>query len=111
MSASGPDEAGRWQTTQRVIAVTVTAPTAVQLNAPLDDALPLIEECRGGGNADDFRHEFLSYWIIATDHHAPVFVSLMCPHGPSREVVVWRGKGERTCAETVPASIAGLCVR
>ena len=65
----------------------------------LDDALALIADCRDGFISDDFRDEFLSYWIIATDEDARPFVSLIAPNGPSREVLVWRGETVCICAD------------
>jgi len=65
----------------------------------LDAALALVEDCRSGNIAQDFRDEFLSYWTIAADDGAPPFMSLLVPNGPSRQVVVWHGKARCFCAD------------
>ena len=48
------------------------------------EACRLIEDCISGDNADDFRREFLSYWMMAADAAAASFISLIEPCGPGR---------------------------
>ena len=65
----------------------------------LDEALELVKDCRNGDITDDFRDEFLSYWNIETDKNAPLFISMIAPNGPSRQVIVWHSKGMYVCAD------------
>lgn len=58
----------------------------------LGEACHLIEKSIKGENIEDFRLEFLSYWVQVTDNTAPKFVSVLEPRGPSRRIAVWRGK-------------------
>lgn len=52
----------------------------------------LIESIVLGDPEEDFREEFLSYWLYATGESAPRCVSLVTPTGPSRKIAVWKGK-------------------
>ena len=63
------------------------------------EACRLIEDCISGDNADDFRREFLSYWMMAADAAAASFISLIEPCGPGRPILVWYGKGMRVVAD------------
>ena len=65
----------------------------------LGEACRLIENCIRGENRDDFRQEFLSYWMMAVNQSAVRFISLIEPQGPGRRVVIWRGKGGRVVAD------------
>ena len=77
-------------------AVSATDPVAV-VRLMLSKAVSLVEASEVGANEDDFRAEFLSYWPSEAD--APLFRSLLVPHGPSRPVVVHRLKGIYVVAE------------
>ena len=79
-------------------AVSVNNPTGV-VEFVLGEACKLIEDNITGANADDFRKEFLSYWLMAVDRDVPRFISLIEPCGPSRRVLVWHGKGARVIAD------------
>ena len=65
----------------------------------LGEACRLIENCVSGQNRDDFRQEFLSYWMMAANQRAVRFISLIEPQGPGRRVVIWRGKSVRVVAD------------
>ena len=65
----------------------------------LGEACRLIENCVSGQNRDDFRQEFLSYWVIAANQSAVRFISLIEPQGPGRRVVIWRGNSVRVVAD------------
>lgn len=65
----------------------------------LGQACKLVEENISGSNIEDFRDEFLSYWMIAADTAAREFVSLLEPHGPSRRISIWRGEKKRVVGE------------
>ena len=65
----------------------------------LNEALELVKNCRNGDIIDDFRDEFLSYWNIETNKDAPLFISLIAPNGPSRQVIVWYSKAMYVCAD------------
>jgi len=65
----------------------------------LGEACGLIEECISGDNADDFRTEFLSYWVMAADSGATGFTSLVEPRGPGRRILVWHGKEARVASD------------
>ena len=65
----------------------------------LGEACRLIEECIKGDNADAFRREFLSYWLMAADRDDTRFISLVEPQGPGRRILVWHGKGTRVVAD------------
>lgn len=67
------------------------------------EACRLIEDSITGNNTDDFRREFLSYWNLATDEHAPKFISLLDPHGTGRRISVWRGERLRVVGENPQA--------
>lgn len=54
-------------------------------------ACELIEECIVGSNTDDFRQEFLSYWIWALPEKTEVCYSLLSPAQPTRAIRVWDG--------------------
>lgn len=69
----------------------------------LGDARRLIEDCVNDRRKDDFRKEFLSYWAMATDAGAARFVSLVEPCGPSRRLVVWRGRTENVVGDKAEA--------
>ena len=65
--------------------------TPVSFNDPikllkklLAEAVQLIDTAESGGNVDDFRLEFLSYWPKHSG--APFVRSLLSPQGPSRPV-------------------------
>lgn len=79
-------------------AVSIESPANV-VRLLLGEACSLIETCIRGENLDDFRQEFLSYWVMAADQSAAGFVSLVEPCGPGRRVLVWRGKGTRVVAD------------
>ena len=63
------------------------------------EACRLVEDCISGDNVDDFRGEFLSYWMMAAPASAASFISLIEPCGPSRPILVWHGKGTRVVAD------------
>ncbi|MGF1456274.1 MAG: ThiF family adenylyltransferase [Alphaproteobacteria bacterium] len=65
----------------------------------LGEACRLIEECIGGTNADDFREEFLSYWVMAVNEGASAYTSLLEPRGPGRRFTAWHGKRARFVGE------------
>ncbi len=58
----------------------------------LETACELVAECLRGGNVDEFRDEFLSYWELTQHPNAKQFVSLLEPEGPSRLVHAWYGR-------------------
>jgi len=58
----------------------------------LDEALKLIESCSTGENHNHFKDEFVSYWQIVVDAHAPAFVSVVKPNGGTRNIKVWRAQ-------------------
>lgn len=66
----------------------------------LGKACRLIEECISGSNVEDFRREFLSYWVLAAHKGAVNFISLLEPQGPGRKIAIWRGKGARVVGES-----------
>ena len=68
----------------------------------LGEACRLIENSITGGNAEDFRQEFLSYWKIAADKNKDnrKFISLLDPRGPGRRVSVWRGEYKSIVGES-----------
>lgn len=78
--------------------------------AVLSDAQGLTKACRDRGNVGDFRNEFLSYWSLAVDDKARSFISLISPTGPSREIVIWRGKAANVCADD-RATLNGWLIR
>ena len=65
----------------------------------LGKACRLIEKNISGRNVEDFRLEFLSYWVLATDKSAINFISILEPRGPSRPIAVWRGRNVRVVGE------------
>jgi len=65
----------------------------------LGESCKLIEESASGSNIEDFRDEFLSYWVLAADTGAREFLSLLEPQGPSRRISIWRGKKKRVVGE------------
>lgn len=65
----------------------------------LGEACRLIEECIRGDNADDFRREFMSYWLIAAGRGDSRYISLVEPQGPGRRILVWHGKGTRVVGD------------
>ena len=79
-------------------AVSWERPTSV-VELVLGEACRLIEKCVSGQNRDDFRQEFLSYWMMAANQRAVRFISLIEPQGPGRRVVIWRGKSVRVVAD------------
>lgn len=54
-------------------------------------AVFLIENIVGGDREEDFRDEFLTYWNACVESRAPNILSLVAPHGPTRDIVMWRG--------------------
>lgn len=54
-------------------------------------AVFLIESIVGGDREEDFRDEFLTYWNACVESRAPNILSLVAPHGPTRDIVMWRG--------------------
>ena len=69
----------------------------------LGEACRLIEESISGSNVEDFRLEFLSYWMRAADQGATNFISILEPEGPSREIAVWHGKSAHVVGENPEA--------
>ena len=69
----------------------------------LGEACRLIEESISGSNVEDFRLEFLSYWVRAADQGATNFISILEPQGPSREIAVWHGKSAHVVGENPEA--------
>ena len=65
----------------------------------LGEACRLIQDSITGSNVEDFRHEFRSYWDLATAEGARRFISLLEPQGPGRQVSVWRGQDVRIVGE------------
>jgi sulfur-carrier protein adenylyltransferase/sulfurtransferase len=64
----------------------------------LANASSVIEQGLSGENQDDFRTEFQSYWNPLAERGD--LVSLLDPSGPSRPIVVWRGRKLTVVAET-----------
>jgi molybdopterin/thiamine biosynthesis adenylyltransferase len=81
------------------VAIDSTQPSEVARRLFVEGAFPLIEECETGRNRDDLRSEFHSYWNYDLDGELPIW-SLLDPHGPSRQVRVWRGQGISVVGET-----------
>ena len=69
----------------------------------LGEACRLIEKNISGSNVEDFRLEFLSYWVRAADQGATNFISILEPQGPSREIAVWHGKSAHVVGENPEA--------
>ena len=69
----------------------------------LGEACRLIEESINGSNVEDFRLEFLSYWVLAADQGATNFISILEPQGPSREIAVWHGNSLHVVGENPEA--------
>lgn len=66
----------------------------------LQDAYQLVRDCEAGGNQNDFRTEFYSYWNRTLSTENEIIQSLLEPHGESRLVHVWRGKIRPVVGET-----------
>lgn len=79
--------------------VSPSDPIAVLKNL-LAEAVEWIVTAEAGGNLEDFRAEFLSYW--SADPDAPRVRSLLEPHGPSRKIAVHRRTGVYFLAEGGP---------
>ena len=69
----------------------------------LGKACRLIKESISGSNVEDFRLEFLSYWMLAADQGATNFISILEPQGPSREIAVWHGNSVQIVGENPEA--------
>ena len=69
----------------------------------LGDACALIEANISGSTEEDFRQEFLSYWALAADEGAPVFLSTIDPKCQSQQIAVWREKKVRVVGESPEA--------
>ncbi len=63
------------------------SPTALVQNA-ICTAMEIIEHAQSGGLDDDFRNEFLSYWILYANPHPPPIRSLLERRPESRVVHV-----------------------
>jgi molybdopterin/thiamine biosynthesis adenylyltransferase len=70
----------------------------------LDRALEVIRQGIEGGNEDDFRSEFLSYWDVMAARRS--VQSVVDPSGPSRQVSLWTGDRLTVVADT-PAGLRG----
>lgn len=66
----------------------------------LPDARHLIQECESGGNENDFRTEFYSYWNRQLSTEDVRIRSLLDARGPSRMVQVWRGETRPVVGES-----------
>ena len=85
---------------------TLPSETAVSSQNPatvtayvLGEACRLIEENIRSSNVEDFRFEFLSYWSLVASKDTTNFISILEPHGPSRQIAMWRGKNVRIVGE------------
>jgi hypothetical protein len=65
-----------------------------------EDVYPLICECESGGNQNDFRTEFYSYWGRGVSTDEEKLRSLLVARGPSRLVQIWRGKTRPVVGES-----------
>lgn len=63
----------------------------------LKGAADILEQGIAGKNSDDFRREFLSYWVPLAKG-TPV-LSLLDPSEPTRAIAIWPGKGRTVAAE------------
>jgi sulfur-carrier protein adenylyltransferase/sulfurtransferase len=73
------------------------------VEAIIGDACALIEGLAAGRHREDFLSEFASYWNWAASENAPVLRSILKPRGPSRQIVVWRGKAFTLVGESEEA--------
>lgn len=80
-------------------AVSSQHPSAVT-DYVLCEACRLIEENISGRNVKDFRLEFLSYWMLATNQSSTDFISILEPKGPGRQIAIWHGKNVRVVGES-----------
>ena len=79
-------------------AVSSQNPSAVTAYV-LGEACRLIEENISGHNIEDFRLEFLSYWVLAANQGSINFISILEPKGPGRQIAIWHGKHGRVVGE------------
>jgi ubiquitin-protein ligase len=66
----------------------------------LGEAFELISNNLANPDPQDFRDEFLSYWLLDPRTKGDVFLSLLVPRGPSKRVAIWRCRTQYIVAET-----------
>lgn len=69
----------------------------------LGEAFELISKNLANPDRQDFRDEFLSYWLHDPRTKGTALLSLLIPRGPSRRVAIWRGRTLYMVAETQDA--------
>jgi molybdopterin/thiamine biosynthesis adenylyltransferase len=89
------------------VSIDSTVPSEVARRLLVEGAYPLIGECETGRNREDLRSEFHSYWNYDLDGALPTW-SLLDPHGPSRQVRIWRGQGISIVGETETSILGWL---
>ncbi|MCR9193823.1 MAG: ThiF family adenylyltransferase [Hyphomonas sp.] len=92
------------------------AETNIDALSPNQVAAHLIEEARVlvarnklENHDAAFRAEFQSYWSLATDKNAPIYRSLVRPHGPTRRIRVWRGQSKTSLVRVFGETDEVLC--
>jgi molybdopterin/thiamine biosynthesis adenylyltransferase len=89
------------------VAIDPTEPSEVARRLFVESAFPLIRGCEAGRNREDLRSEFHSYWNYELEGALPTW-SLLEPHGPSRQVRIWRGPGISVVGETEDGILSWL---
>lgn len=69
------------------------------VGAVLNRASLLIEDIIGGDCDEDFRDEFLTYWNGTVKPESRNILSLVRPRGPTRPIVIWRGRSFHVVAD------------
>ncbi len=75
-------------------------PVEIARQLLVQSVFPLLRACENGGNREDFRTEFYSYWNATVPDGEPPIHSILSPKGPSRIVQIWRGQYFSAVGET-----------